>query len=161
MIMILMGVTGSGKTTIGQILSRDLGWEFHDGDSFHPSSNIAKMKQGIPLNDEDRLPWLLAIQEFMKQCLERNRNVIIACSALKKAYRDILMVGSPGVYLVHLKGEIGLIRERMEARQGHFMNPKLVDSQFATLEEPSEGLSVDVQKTPEEIASFIRESLKI
>jgi gluconokinase len=163
MILILMGVTGSGKTTIGSKLARELGWEFHDGDNFHSSSNIAKMKQGIPLTDEDRLPWLLAIQEFMKQCLKRGRNVIIACSALKKEYRKLLLMGEPGVQFVHLKGSIDIIRDRMEKRKGHYMNPKLVDSQFATLEEPleTEALSFDVAEDPDAISSKIKAALNL
>jgi gluconokinase len=159
MILILMGVTGSGKSTLGKLLSERLGWSFHDADDFHPASNIAKMRQGIPLNDDDRRPWLLAIQKFMREALAEGRNAIIACSALRASYRELLLAGDPGVRFVHLKGNRDLIRDRLESRQGHFMNPKLLDSQFQTLEEPDSSWAVEVNQPPEAIAAEIEKRL--
>ena len=161
MIVILMGVSGSGKTTIGKLLSCELNWEFHDGDDFHPQSNVEKMRSGIPLNDDDRQPWLLSIQAFMKRCLEEGRSVVIACSALKDAYRNLLLAGNREVAFVHLQGDKNLIAQRMAERKGHFMNPKLIESQFATLEKPSQAFEVNIANSPAEIVKQIRKHLQL
>lgn len=134
--LVVMGVSGSGKSTIGTTLGQRLGWRFEDGDSFHPPANVAKMSAGHPLTDEDRWPWLQAIAAEIARCRTAGRHIIIACSALKKAYRDILVGGCNDVRMVYLQGSQELIGERMSHRKGHFMPPGLLASQFATLEPP-------------------------
>ncbi len=161
-VLLLMGVAGSGKTTTGELLSRRLGWPFRDADSFHPPANIEKMSRGVPLTDEDRWPWLHAIAAWMDERLARGEHGIISCSALKRAYRDVLLGGRPRARLVFLKGEKSLIAGRMAARTDHFMPPALLDSQFATLEEPGpdeDALVVDVTPPPEAVAAFIASRL--
>jgi carbohydrate kinase (thermoresistant glucokinase family) len=135
--LVVMGVTGSGKSTIGAALGQRLGWRYEDGDSFHPKSNVAKMSAGHPLTDEDRWPWLKAIAAEIDRQREAGQRVIIACSALKKAYRDILVHGRDDIRMVFLNGSHDLIADRLSHRAGHFMPPDLLDSQFATLEPPS------------------------
>jgi gluconokinase len=131
-----MGVSGSGKTTIARGLADGEGWILLEGDQFHPPANIAKMKAGIPLTDEDRWPWLRAIAAREDELRAAGQSAVVACSALKRAYREILIDGRPDMLLVYLRGSKELIAERMKARKGHFMPPALLDSQFATLEEP-------------------------
>jgi len=157
-IVVLMGVTGVGKTTIGRILAQDMGWPFLDADDFHPPANVAKMRSGIPLNDIDREPWLAALRFEIDARLLRGDSAVLACSALKQAYRDRLHA-SEAVRFVHLRGDAALIRERLLARTGHYMDPGLLASQFAALEEPLGVLAVDIGPTPQEIASFIEEAL--
>ena len=136
-VIVLMGVAGSGKTTIGERLSRTLGWTFRDADSFHPPVNVAKMSSGTPLSDEDRAPWLAAIAAWIDERRAEGSCGIVSCSALKRTYRDVLLCGRADVRLVYLKGERHLIAERMAGRRNHFMPTALLDSQFATLEEPA------------------------
>ncbi|MBV9250317.1 MAG: gluconokinase [Acetobacteraceae bacterium] len=131
-----MGVSGSGKTTVARGVAENEGWPLVEGDDFHPSANIAKMKAGIPLSDEDRWPWLRAIAEEIDARRARGGSAVVACSALKRAYRDILVGKREDVRLVYLQGSRQLIGQRIAARKGHFMPPELLDSQFATLEEP-------------------------
>ena len=135
-IAIVMGVSGSGKSTVAAALARQEGWILLEGDSFHPPANIAKMKAGIPLTDEDRWPWLRAIAERADTLRVDGRSAVVACSALKRGYRDILIGTRPDTVLVYLRGSKALIAGRMKQRKGHFMPPALLDSQFATLEEP-------------------------
>jgi gluconokinase len=135
-IAIVMGVSGSGKTTIAAGIAREEGWLLLEGDSFHPPANIAKMKAGTPLTDEDRWPWLRAIAAKEDELRAAGQSAIVACSALRRAYRDILIGDRPDTVLVYMRGSKELIAERMKARKGHFMPPALLDSQFATLEEP-------------------------
>lgn len=135
--ILLMGVSGSGKTTAGENLAAELGWPFRDADSFHPPANIAKMKSGTPLTDEDRWPWLAAIAAWIDERRANGDPGIVSCSALKQVYRRKLLEGRPDVRLVYLKGDKPLIAARMGRRQGHFMPTALLDSQFAALEEPS------------------------
>ena len=135
--LIVMGVAGSGKTTVAQALATRIGWRFEDGDQFHPASNVAKMRAGHPLTDEDRWPWLRAIAEEVDGTREAGGHLVVACSALKRVYRDILIGKRTGVRLIYLKGTRDLILQRLRARRGHFMPPELLDSQFAALEEPS------------------------
>ena len=135
-IAVVMGVSGSGKTTVAAGLASQEGWILLEGDSFHPPANIAKMKAGTPLTDEDRWPWLRAIAAKEDELLAAGQSAVVACSALKRAYRDILLGGRSDTVLVYLRGSNELIGERMKGRKNHFMPPALLDSQFATLEEP-------------------------
>ncbi len=150
-----MGVVGAGKTTVGELLARQLGWEFVDADSFHSATNIEKIRQGIPLDDADRAPWLEAMRQAMVKWIGEDGNVVLACSALRRSYRERLRVG-PEVKLVYLKGSYKLIDERLRLRQGHFAGEKLLASQFAALEEPEDAVAVDVSGSPEEIVAEIK-----
>jgi gluconokinase len=135
-IAVLMGVSGSGKTTIARGVAQRMGWRLIEGDSFHPPENVAKMHAGTPLTDADRWPWLRAIAREIDAMRARGEPAVVACSALKRSYRDILIGSRKDVVLVYLQGSKALIAGRLAARQGHFMPPALLDSQFATLEEP-------------------------
>jgi gluconokinase len=135
-VLIVMGVSGSGKSTIGEMLATRLGWDYEDGDRFHPASNVAKMSAGQPLTDEDRWPWLRAIADEIDRVCEAGRHAVIACSALKRIYRDILVHGRNDVRIIYLKGTQELIASRLASRKGHFMPPGLLTSQFKTLEPP-------------------------
>jgi len=157
-ILLLMGVAGSGKSTTAELLSERLGWPFRDADSFHPPANVEKMTAGTPLTDEDRWPWLYAIADWMDAVMARGDNGIVTCSALKRGYRDVLLTGRPGVALIYLKGDKGLIGERLSARVGHFMPPALLDSQFHSLEEPGPDENphvIDVDAAPDEVVQRI------
>lgn len=162
MIAIIMGTTGAGKTTIGNLLAAQLGWQFADADSFHPPANIDKMSHGIPLNDEDRAPWLAAMRGAILEWIAAGKNVVLACSALKRAYRDELRAG-PEVRIIYLKGNYALFAERIHQRHGHFAGEGILAGQFADLEEPGDGeaIIVDAALTPEEIVSEIRVRLAI
>ncbi len=160
MIIVLMGVTGSGKSTVGNLLAKQLGWRFFEGDDFHSPDNIQKLRRGEPLSDEDRKPWLEAIREAIRTAIDRGENAVIACSALKKSYRKVLQIDGQ-VSFVYLKASIALIQERLKNRVGHFMNPSLIQSQFATLEEPGEGLQIDAGLSPAEIVQVIRNKFSI
>jgi gluconokinase len=159
-IVLLMGTAGSGKTTVGELLASHLGWEFADGDNFHSPANIEKMSHGVPLDDNDRLPWLDSIRVAMTEWDTQRRNVVLACSALKRSYRERLQMNS-GVKLVYLKGTYDLFRERLHARKGHYAGEQLLASQFADLQEPENAITVDVARTPEEIVTEIRKQLAL
>ena len=159
-ILILMGVTGSGKTTVGRLLAEDLGWKYFDADNFHPAANIEKMKSGVPLTDTDRQPWLAGLRDLIDDCVNHNRAAVLSCSALKDSYRRILL-SDEHVQLVYLKGTPELIGERLRGRSGHYMNPGLLESQFETLEEPSGVLTIDVSMTPAEIGAVIKEHFQL
>jgi len=153
MIVIVMGVAGAGKTTVGRLLARALGCALLDADDYHPAANVAKMQSGAALTDDDRRPWLAALNDVLREHAARGERVVLACSALKQVYRDQLVAGVPGGRFVYLRATKALIAARLAARRGHFMNPALLDSQFAALEEPSDAIVVDVDGTPEEIAA--------
>ncbi|PYV67928.1 MAG: gluconate kinase [Acidobacteria bacterium] len=158
MVLVLMGVVGSGKTTVGKLLAHELGWKFADADDFHPRANVDKIRRGIPLDDCDRVPWLSALHDAIEQWNESQQNVVLACSALKQSYRNKLRAGS--VHFVYLKGSQQLIASRLRSRQGHFASESILASQFADLEEPADAITVGVDQTPEAIAAKIRAQLK-
>ncbi|WP_458759437.1 gluconokinase [Afipia sp. TerB] len=162
--IILMGVSGSGKSTIGAALGERIGFAFEDGDAYHPDANVAKMHAGIPLTDEDRWPWLKAIAAAIDRKAAAGTPVIIACSALRRAYREVLVHGRDDVRIVYLKGTQDLIAKRLARRDNHFMPSSLLDSQFATLEEPAadEGvITVSIDGTVDDIVSDIVEQLEL
>jgi len=160
MILVLMGVSGSGKTTVGKILARELGWTFIEADDYHPAANVEKMHRGIPLDDNDRRPWLQALKRRLDEACDQGDNVVLACSALKHSYQEYLQQHDPEhIRYVHLRGSEELIRQRLAVRKGHFMNPGLLHSQFETLEPPEHALQVDVASDPQVVASAIRRGL--
>lgn len=160
MIIILMGVSGSGKTTVGQKLAHDLAWEFVEGDDYHPKTNIEKMARGEPLDDSDRAPWLAALRQIITAHIEARQDAILACSALKRAYRAELKVG-PEVKIVYLKGIASVLHARLEGRKGHYMKPNMLRSQLEVLQEPTDALTVDASETVDEIVTKIRRGLEI
>ena len=150
-----MGVSGSGKTTIGRGLAAELGWKFYDADDFHPPANVALMARGIPLDDADRLPWLETLGALVRACLERDERAVLACSALKATYRTYLLLDER-VKLAYLKGTFDLIQKRLANRRGHFMPAVMLESQFAALEEPEREFHIDISAAPDEIVRAIR-----
>ncbi len=153
-----MGTTGAGKTTIGTMLATQLNWQFADADTFHPPANIEKMSRGIPLTDADRAPWLEAMRKAILEWIAAGKNVVLACSALKRAYRDELRP-SPEVKIVYLKGDYALFAERIRHRHGHFAGEQILAGQFADLEEPMDAITIDAAQSPEEIVAEIRKRL--
>jgi gluconokinase len=141
---LIMGVSGSGKTTVGKALAQNLGWAFFDADDFHPPENITKMINGLPLSDSDRAPWLASLHHLLASTIESNHHPILACSALKEKYRAQLLNDVEDVEIIYLKGNYDLIWSRMAAREGHYMRPEMLRSQFAALEEPEDVLVLDV-----------------
>jgi gluconokinase len=163
MIAVVMGVSGSGKTTVARGVADRKGWVLLEGDAFHPSANVAKMHAGVPLTDEDRWPWLQAIAHEIDTLRDQGKSAVVACSALKRAYRDILIGASPDVVLVYLQGSQALIAERLAARRNHFMPPALLVSQFATLEEPGEdehSIVVSIAQPPDAIVNEVVRKLE-
>ena len=161
MVIVIMGVAGSGKSTIGQALARDLGWGFIDADDLHPPANIEKMRAGVPLNDADRRPWLAALRGLIARCLDQHRHIVLAASLLKAAYRETIGIDEDQVRLVYLDADPALIRGRLECRQGHFMRVQMLDSQFAILEVPTAGLTMDASLPAGEIVKAIRRGLAL
>jgi len=157
---IVMGVSGSGKTSVGKSLAKHLRWDFYDADDFHPPENVAKMAKAIPLTDSDRVPWLAALHELISSSLAQNRPGVLACSALKESYRQRLLAGNDGVRLIYLKGSYDLIWSRMSARKDHFMKPQMLQSQFETLEEPANALIVDITPSVDEILKVILQKME-
>ena len=160
MIIVVMGVTGAGKTTVGRLLAQELGWEFADGDDFHPAANVERMRRGVALSDDDRRSWLEKLREELSWRDAEERSLVLACSALKKNYRTILAV-SEAVKFVYLKGEPAQIAERLRTRRGHFADEKILMAQFADLEEPENAVVADIAATPQEIVSRIRKKLEV
>jgi gluconokinase len=150
-----MGVSGCGKSVIGSILASRLGWDFFDGDDFHPPANVAKMRAGIPLTDEDRALWLAELHNVLADTLRKGRHPILACSALKERYRASLRKGIDGVRVVHLKGDFDLILSRMKKRSDHYMKPNMLRSQYEALEEPTDAWTVDISLPPERIVDIL------
>ena len=159
MVLILMGVSGSGKTTVGSKLAEALGWRYFEADDFHTPENVAKMSQGIPLSDADRAPWLAAMHQQIRDLNAAGEPGVMTCSALKQAYREALAGAEPDVHFVYLRGDLETIQGRLNARRDHFMPPGLLASQFRTLEEPAEALVIDIRQAPEAIVREIREGL--
>jgi len=162
-VLVVMGVSSSGKSTIGTLLAAQLHWEFEDGDWFHPARNIDKMHAGIPLTDEDRAPWLIAIADFIDQARLSGTHVVVACSALKRRYRTVIIGNRPDVQLVYLKGDMELIGRRFAARHEHFMPPSLLQSQFDSLEEPrpdEHPIEVSIEPRPRQIVAKILDALR-
>jgi len=159
--IVVMGVAGSGKTTVGELLARELGWRFDDADSFHPLENIAKMSAGQPLDDTDRAPWLAAIRRHLDDCLARREGAVVTCSALKQKYRDVLLQNNPHTALVYLQGTREQLWERISSRKNHFMKPAMLDSQLAALEEPADALTLDIAPAPAALVAAIRRELSL
>jgi gluconokinase len=159
MVVIVMGVTGAGKTTVGRAFAASLGWEFVDGDDLHSEANKLKMHRGIALDDADRAPWLSALRKLIETMVSQHRDGVVACSALRQSYRDRLVMDPNAVKVVYLKGSKRLIAERLSQRGPHFMNPDLLQSQFDTMEEPRDAIVVDVSAAPEAIVSTIKARL--
>jgi gluconokinase len=158
MIVIVMGVVGAGKTTVGRLLAEQLGGEFADADDFHPAANVEKIRNGIALNDDDRAPWLNSLHAAIAGWIADKHDVVLACSALKSSYRRELEVG-PDVRFVYLKGSASEIAERLRSRHGHFADEKILASQFADLEEPEGAVTVEISSPPQQIVAEIRERL--
>jgi gluconokinase len=157
---IVMGVSGCGKTSVGQALAKRLGWDFYDADNFHPPENVAKMANGIPLDDSDRAPWLAPLHDLISSSLKANQSGVLACSALKERYRQQLLKDNEDVQFIYLKGSYGLIWSRMSKRQDHYMKPQMLKSQFEALEEPTNALTMDISKSVDEIVGDILESME-
>jgi len=160
MIIIVMGVAGSGKTTIGSRLANELSWKFYDADDFHSESNRAKMSLGIALTDADRVGWLITLKELIAENIQQNISAVLACSALKDSYRNTLKVDQQ-VKFIYLKGTYEQIKIRLNKRIGHFMSAGMLDSQFDTLEEPQNTLTIDIAHTAQEIISIIRKGFNL
>ena len=161
MVIVLFGVTGTGKTRVGRALAKALGWMFVDADDFHDEANLDKLSRGIPLDDEARRPWLTHLRGIIQESLTERRNTVLACSALKRAYRRSLRIGSEVVF-VYLRTDTHVLQQRLTRRQGHFMNPALLRSQLETLEEPlDDTLTVDTTHSSAEIVDIIRKALNI
>ena len=160
MVIVLMGVAGAGKTTVGQLLAAELGWNFEDADDYHAATNVEKMRSGIPLTDADRAPWLEALRLLICEWLAAGKNSVLACSALKREYRESLQVAAE-VNFVYLRATPALLRQRLRARRGHYMTEQMLDSQLAALEEPEHATVIEAGGSPKEIVREIRAALAL
>jgi gluconokinase len=163
MIIVIFGVSGAGKTTVGKMLAKQLGWRFLEADDFHPAANIEKMRNGHPLTDEDRWPWLNRLRKQIEQLVSAGENAVLACSALKRAYRDRLRV-SEAVKFVFLRGDYAVVEKQLRSRHGHFMNIALLQSQFDDLEQPQPDenvITIELGRTPEEIVERIETKVNL
>jgi gluconokinase len=160
MILLVMGVTGSGKTTVGKLLAQRLGWLYLDADSFHPPENIWKMQRGVPLTDEDREPWLAAIHAELLKCAAKNQDAVLACSALKQSYRETLAAGVD-LRICYLRGTYREISARLKSRTGHFAGEAILAGQFADLEEPRDALVLRLSYAPEDIVLHVLRKLNL
>ena len=160
MVVVVMGVAGCGKSTVGPLLAKALGGDFAEGDKFHPPENVAKMSRGEPLGDADRAPWLAAMAASIREWRTKDRPTVLACSALKQRYREVLAGGSPDVRFVYLRGAEAVIADRMARRRDHFMQPSLLRSQFAALEEPTDAIVADVGAEPAAIVAGVIAALR-
>lgn len=159
-IIVVMGVSGSGKTTVGSLLAQKLGWQFFDADDFYPRENREKMANGVPLTDEDRAGWLTGLRDLVRERVKMGDPCVLACSALKQRYRDILAVDEK-VRFAYLHGSYDQVETRLKRRKGHYMTVQLLQSQFEALEEPREAVIVDISHSPEEIVDIIRKGLEV
>ncbi len=159
MVVVVMGVSGAGKTAVGERLAGRLGWPFVDADDLHPPGNVRKMKAGVPLTDRDRLPWLREVRDVIADYAVPGRPAVIACSALKGAYRQLLLTGQRDTRLVHLRASREVLERRLRDRRGHFFEPALLDSQLAILEEPTDALVVDADRELEAVVDQVAEGL--
>ncbi len=160
--VVVMGVSGSGKTTVGQALAHQLDWEFAEGDEFHPEANVRKMREGHALDDDDRWPWLHALADWIGGCEQRGHDAVVTCSALKRSYRDVLRGGHPSVWFAHVSAPADVLLDRVVRRSGHYMPPSLLDSQLQTLEplEPDEdGVTLDAAGGREQLVTALRAAL--
>ena len=160
MVIVVMGVAASGKTTVGHMLAEELGWAFYDADDFHSEASVEKMSRGVPLDDEDRRPWLERLRELIRECLSLGRDAVLACSALKERYREQLLIDGR-VKFVYLKASRPLICERLNERSDHFMKAEMLDSQFDALEEPEASTHYDASRPPAELVREIRQRLGV
>lgn len=159
-LVLITGVAGAGKTTVGRLLAAELGWAYHEADDFHSAANKAKMARGQPLDDADRAPWLAAIRAAMDAAVAAGRPAVFTCSALKASYRRVLLDGQPGARLVFLRGDRDLLLARLAGRRDHYMKPGMLDSQLAILEEPADALVLDVARPPAELVALLRSAVK-
>ncbi len=155
-LILITGVAGTGKTTVGRQLAAELGWPYHEADDFHSAANKEKMGRGVPLDDTDRAPWLAAIRAAMDECRAAGRSAVFSCSALKEGYRRVLLDGAPDTALVFLSGDRELLLARLAERSAHYMKPTMLESQLAILEPPADALRLDVRQFPAELVAAIR-----
>jgi gluconokinase len=163
-VILMMGVSGAGKTTIGQLLASALGWNFVDADDYHPADNVEKMRNGTPLTDADRAPWLETLRTLIANWIAAGKNTVLACSALKQSYRQALQVGPEvevEINIVYLKSTPEILRQRLRARRGHFMTERMLASQLAALEAPEDAVTVDADRPPAEVVTEIRARLTL
>ena len=160
MVIVLMGVAGAGKTTVGQLLAAELGWDFEDADDYHSATNVEKMRNNFPLTDADRAPWLETLRALICDWVAGEQDRVLACSALKRAYRDRLRVG-PEVHFVYLRATPMLLLQRLRTRHGHYMTEQMLASQLAALQEPEHAIVIEADGSPEEIVGKIRAELEL